>query len=1028
MAKILILHLSDIHIRTGKEKLFERIEQIYRAVQNLDTEAKTCFLVLSGDMSQSGEIAEYELAKSFYNKLKEYLSRSFSRVETIIVPGNHDCYLPKDKEDTLRKLIITQIHSGQEIVLDDGIISTCTKALANFYKFSEIILGKQYPREVGFREEFSLSDGKIVFQCYNTAWMSSRKEIQASLIFPTDSMFEVLDGNSLHVTIFHHPYNWLRADNAKAFRKRIETSSHLILTGHEHEFEFYVKTKHDGKNTNYFEGGVLNETHEPDVSSFNVLLVDSNARQQRFFHFEWAESLYTKYEESDWIPISVNSGIEGEIFRPNETFFEFLVDVGANFKHPRKTLTLPDVFVWPDLKDSSTPSDNRPFTIFKGENLTTYISDRKKVLLVGKDKIGKTTLQRILFCSLSKGYVPLLLKADLLKEPNEEKIRIILKAEFSKQYSEKLAEKYEQLKPSERVLLLDDFHKIHLNLRGKNAILKILNNLYGYIVITSNEDLNLEEMIDIPPEESYLSQFKTFEVMELGYVLREKIIRKWHSLGNEYSLDYEELQTEVRHSHNLITTVLGKNLIPSFPVFTLILLQQIEAGKNTPTANGSFGYMYEFLITEALAQSKFREAEIGTKYSYLSYLAFRLFNGKLYRLDRELFQKIHEQYLKKESLRFSFEGIIEDLIRANILEKKSDGYQFKYRYLYYYFIARYYSRNASEEAIAGSIRLMCSQLYNEDNANIIIFYSYLTQDKAIIAAILNHSRDLYKNYNACDLEKPVEALKKYHKKVEQLEFKIDGAEETRTSVLNQKHSPYESESDDLEVAEAININDAFKTIQIVGQILRSFPGDLGSGLKREMAEECYLLGMRLLSYVITILSEPDSQFIHHIQNVVLAEYKALEASKTAKTGKTHTYRIANKNDLRDRANEFIAQEMHKVTFGIIKRVSDAVGSQYLTLTYDEILAKNRTVSFSLIDASIKLDHARPFPVDHIITLGKEIRKKNMFAYGILRNLTFMNLYLFSRSHQIRQQLCDGLGISLTNNKKIITGSQHKGIK
>jgi predicted MPP superfamily phosphohydrolase len=1043
MSKALLIHLSDIHIQSADEKIFGRLDQLSRAVQNLGGDVKTCFLVFSGDITYSGQADEYKLAKVLYKELKERLKKIFATLETIIVPGNHDCFL--EKEESVRTIILSQILAGKEISIDSGVISGCTSTLKNFYHFSNEIREKDYPHELCFKEEFFVNGKNIIFNCYNTAWMSRKKESQGSIIFPNESLTPKSIVDALHVSVFHHPYNWLRANNAKIFRNHIEATSHLILTGHEHESECYAKTKHDGKNTHYFEGGVLNDTNDSEISSFNVILLDLEKRQQRFYHFEWDSEIYSKFEESNWTPISINSAIEGEIFRPNENFHEVLLDVGANFKHPRKTLalTLPDIFIWPDLRDNKIPDDEKPFSILKGDNIPSYISEHKRILLIGRDKIGKTSLLRVLYLSLTKGHVALLLKGELLKEPNEDKIKATIKGEFAKQYSGQLTEKYERLKPSEKILLLDDFHKMPINLRGKNEILSILGRLYEFIVVTTDEDLNLEEVVEASSEGSYLAQFKTFEIMELGYVLREKLIAKWYALGNEYTLNHEELQDEVRQAHSLISTVLGKNLIPSFPVFTLILLQQVEAGKNTPTANGSYGYMYEYLITEALALSKFREAEIGTKYSYLSFLAFEMFQNSSNRMDESGFRKAHESYLKNNALHFSFDGIVEDLIKANIFSKKSNDYQFKYRYLYYYFIARYFARNTSNPALVESIRSMCTKLYNENNANIIIFYSYLTQDRAVLEAILAHAKQLYNDFEPCDLESPVSTLKIYQEKIEELEFNLSEAEQTKSAIFAHKDNEKDTECEESEVEGILNINDAFKTIQIIGQILRNFPGDLGSELKKEMAKECYSLGMRMLSYIMTLFFDEKKVYLQHVVNIVIAEYKSLEESKKRRKESANisipvserikkrrennsntSTTFASQNELADRAKEYIAQEMHKASFVIIKRISDAVGSQYLSLTYEAVLKEANTVSFSLIDASIKLDHEKPFPVNHIINLGEKLRKKNRFGYGILRDLTYLNLYLFSRNHRIRQQLCQGFQISLTN-KKLITGPQKK---
>jgi len=45
--------------------------------------------------------------------------------------------------------------------------------------------------------------------------------------------------------------------NGRAFRARVETVSHIIMTGHEHVGEHYTKLSQSGTANDYLEGAVL---------------------------------------------------------------------------------------------------------------------------------------------------------------------------------------------------------------------------------------------------------------------------------------------------------------------------------------------------------------------------------------------------------------------------------------------------------------------------------------------------------------------------------------------------------------------------------------------------------------------------------------------------------------------------------------------------------------------------------------------------------------------------------------------------
>jgi hypothetical protein len=58
----------------------------------------------------------------------------------------------------------------------------------------------------------------------------------------------------------------------------------------------------------------------------------------------------------------------------------------------------------------------------------------------------------------------------------------------------------------------------------------------------------------------------------------------------------------------------------------------------------------------------------------------------------------------------------------------------------------------------------------------------------------------------------------------------------------------ETESLDEDLQKHLQINVAFKTIQILGQILRNYYGSMKGDKKLELVKECYSLGLRVASF------------------------------------------------------------------------------------------------------------------------------------------------------------------------------------
>jgi len=52
--KVLLVHLSDLHIQGDEDPILYRAEYISSAVRNVDYELAACFIVVSGDTAYSG--------------------------------------------------------------------------------------------------------------------------------------------------------------------------------------------------------------------------------------------------------------------------------------------------------------------------------------------------------------------------------------------------------------------------------------------------------------------------------------------------------------------------------------------------------------------------------------------------------------------------------------------------------------------------------------------------------------------------------------------------------------------------------------------------------------------------------------------------------------------------------------------------------------------------------------------------------------------------------------------------------------
>ena len=90
--KLLLIHLSDIHITSDDDAITKRYPQIVNAVKNLDYSLDLCVVVVTGDIAFSGTTEQYFVAFEFFEHLKQLLSQSLSGRSTTSTGSRHFSY------------------------------------------------------------------------------------------------------------------------------------------------------------------------------------------------------------------------------------------------------------------------------------------------------------------------------------------------------------------------------------------------------------------------------------------------------------------------------------------------------------------------------------------------------------------------------------------------------------------------------------------------------------------------------------------------------------------------------------------------------------------------------------------------------------------------------------------------------------------------------------------------------------------------------------------------------------------------
>jgi hypothetical protein len=339
--------------------------------------------------------------------------------------------------------------------------------------------------------------------------------------------------------------------------------------------------------------------------------------------------------------------------------------------------------------------------------------------------------------------------------------------------------------------------------------------------------------------------------------------------------------------------------------------------------------------------------------------------------------------------------MLSDLIKAEVLVETRGSYRFKYPYEYYYSTAKYFQDHAT--SLRKELYNVADHLYGEANANVLIFYVYLTKDEELIRHLVEESKKIYTKHKPCDMQADVEVINKLAKmKPPPLILEAGGASDHRDD-HNKRRDAVEDEGPTVEVEDAdvtyneqlqeiVKISIALKTLQILGQVLRNFTGSLEGPLKLSITTECYELGLRALTAILSFASS-DIEGMRQYLGSLIAE----------RTGITDSEELATK------ADDAIVWLGTACAFGMVKRISYAVGHSDLTNTYRRILENAGNLSIQVVDAAIKLDHFDRIPEKELNKLEPKV-KKNYFAYSVIRDLVADHLYLYDVDFPTMQAL------------------------
>ncbi len=692
-----ILHLSDIHIDKISDPILARSKMIASCIYRFLTSASHVFIIVSGDVAFSGEDNQYILAKKFLDKIKSIIQEEkFIPVSFIIVPGNHDCDFKLDTGT--RKVLVNSI-TGQDSPpdIDDSIIDSCTAIQKSFFDFRKKIENNEAVIDDNDKlwrsSHFSINGKTIGFESLNISWVSNLQEKEGHLFFPIDRYTGKEEKSyDLRLLIIHHPLNWFGQRIYHKFKLFIRRLADIVISGHEHQGTVGINDDAETDKSGYIEGCVLQDENDPFNSSFNIAEIDLDKRQLKSIRYTWNGTQYITTDNGSWLDYHNLPIKKKKFFNISETFKEKLNDPGVFLKHPGKEkLILSDIFIYPDLMKVHNKGDKLRHLI-NSKILQSPDETSKGVLIESDEKAGVTSLiYQLYYHYYDKDFVPLYLNGKNLKNSNEDKVNSLIKREFSNQYSKNDFQQYEQLPKKKKILLLDDFDDGPIkNIDARMDILSVLREKFGYLVVTVKDMFQMREILDrkAPCDFILLNHYK---LQSFGYGRRSELIERWFSMGNDGTLSDAEFLAQCDQAERMMNSVMVKMVIPSIPLYLLILLQSMEAGNSGGLKESGLGHYYNYLLTQAFNDSGVKPDKLTEVFQYAAHLAAKFHYKQKNALSEDELKEFNNDFSQKWHT-VDLRSRLDLLIRSRILYQIGDGYAFRYPYVYYYLKGLYLSK------------------------------------------------------------------------------------------------------------------------------------------------------------------------------------------------------------------------------------------------------------------------------------------------------------------------------------------------
>lgn len=1006
--KIGLIHFSDIHIKSGADFIIANKEAVAKACKAAVSDCTRIVVVITGDVANSGTAEEYQVAFDFLKYIETVIKKEsiyINKYEYVVAPGNHDCDF--SKLDSIANIVRDSVKKS-DVVDDEKVISHCLVTQNEFWRFYGKLRGEVIVPTISLCHTVLLTSTKSIhFNCYNSSFISEHDETVGALIIPENSFLGLpinSKNDDIVVSLFHHNTGWLspntKNNNKKKFEQHILQTSNVIMCGHEHSAnQKSISDISSNDEVAYFEGAALQNREE---SAFSVYIYDTDENLWGIKDYALTKDYYSEIANRE---IVIKS--RGEVGFLRDSFADRLNEIDIPIKHPIvKDLKLSDIFVWQDL-ETMNETDDHCIQYVDAQDIIDK-SFGGIIFIEGESQSGKSSLLNMSYVTMmNKGVLPILLSGSEIQHPN---VTDLLKKKFKQQYqNEKYSyDKYEQLEREKKVLFVDDFNKCNLNLEGKSKLFENLIAVFSTVIVVSSIQNDVNSFL---MSNSNKCDVKRYRLSSLGYHKRNLLIEKWIRLGRDlYTVDEFSVEQEIKLTFDQVTNLLGEQLVPSYPIFVLSLLQSLnQSFQQYDIAQTSYAFCYKSLIIATLWRSGVAHDKIEGVINVLKEFAYSLYLNKLKSFTRKDFCNFYEKYSKIYVTSFSSDKLLDILINSNILKEDEDAQiMFSYRYILYYLVARKLAVLEDKKVLDSIVSDLCENIHEEQSANIMIFLIHHTGSQNVIDNLLFTSMLPFENSSLATLEVDDPLFMDLTGLIDEIKAEVlienTDAKEEREKALKvsddiQRQSDKQYDWVEVEESKEIrDLNNVFKIIRILGQIVKNQSTSFEKERLINIIEEAYKAGFRTIGFFTHMIDENKEDIVRFF----------IEENQRRKK--------FDNQELEQKVRKLLQLMLYRSCLSTFSNLSFSVGNSGMGEIYDEVAKRIGSPAAKVVSFTIK-SYYNKMKLSDLKELVEEF-KSNPVVLEIIKARVIRYVYHNHIDVSTRQQIGQICNLKLINDPRI----------